>query len=153
MDISEISPHEALRRLETGDATFIDVRDLGSYLGGHIPGAQHVGDHNIADFVASSDRTRTVVVYCYHGNSSRGGAAHLQQHGFEDVYSMSGGFTAWPPNPIETGEASLHRPKPTPKPAARAVDAQRIRTEPSAPQQRRSVRRRLLRAIKRLLVG
>ncbi len=93
--IKEISADDALARLEAGDATFIDVRDGGSFRSGHIPGAQSVGDHNITEFVAREDKSRTVVVYCYHGNSSRGGAAYLQENGFADVFSMRGGFGAW----------------------------------------------------------
>ncbi len=127
--IKEISAQDALARLEAGDATFIDVRDSGSYRSGHVPGAQSIGDHNIAEFIATEDKARTVVVYCYHGNSSRGGAAYLQENGFADVYSMTGGFGAWggekpvekapPPPPREGEAASYAMPDPRPEPGRR----------------------------------
>jgi thiosulfate sulfurtransferase len=99
--IVEVDCDEALALLEADAATFIDVRDGSSYAYAHVPGALHVGDHNIGEFVASADKDRTVVVYCYHGNSSLGGAAYLTEHGFADARSMAGGFTAWHSRPSE----------------------------------------------------
>jgi thiosulfate sulfurtransferase len=91
----EIDIHKAKQLLDAGQATFVDVRDPGSYSAAHIPGARHLTDQNVMQFVEGADRQRPVVVYCYHGNSSRGGAAFLQSKGFAEVYSMSGGFEAW----------------------------------------------------------
>ena len=101
MTVPEITAEEAQNRLTS--ATFLDVRDGGSWRIGHVPGALHVGDHNIADFVATADRERPVVVYCYHGHSSLGGAAYLLEQGFADVASMEGGFAAWHGRPTEAG--------------------------------------------------
>ena len=144
MTIAELNPTEAQGRLAENSATFIDVRDFGSYLRGHIPGAQHVGDHNIEDFISSQDKARAVIVYCYHGNSSRGGAAHLENHGFQEVYSMSGGFTAWIDGPVETGDPT--EPS-VPEPTLNQVDEQQDHVEP----QKRSRRQRLLAKVKRVL--
>jgi thiosulfate sulfurtransferase len=120
MTVREISTEDALARLEAGDATFMDVRDPGSHRSSHIPGARPVGDHNISDFVASEDKSRTVIVYCYAGNSSKGGAAYLTENGFEDVYSMRGGFGAW-----GSGKPVEEAPPPPPRekrPPATAAD-------------------------------
>jgi thiosulfate sulfurtransferase len=35
------------------------------------------------------------MVMCYHGNSSKGAAQYLLQQGYEEVYSVDGGFDAW----------------------------------------------------------
>jgi len=35
------------------------------------------------------------VVVCYHGNSSQQAAQFFAGEGFNDVYSMDGGFEAW----------------------------------------------------------
>ena len=61
-------------------------------------------------------------MYCYHGNSSLGGAAHLLSKGFEEVYSMSGGFAAWGDQPIES-DPQPERPKPPPRAARRPEPA------------------------------
>jgi len=122
MQIPELDAQQALDRLNEGATVFLDVRDAGSYRRGHIPGAQHIGDHNIADFVERADKSEPVVMYCYHGNSSLGGAAHLLSQGFEEVYSMSGGFAAWGDQPIES-DPEPERPKPPPRPARRPEPA------------------------------
>ena len=113
-EINELSVDEALERLKSQSASFIDVRDAGSYRRGHLPGAAHIGDHNVEAFVRDTDKGRAVVVYCYHGNSSLGGAAYLEENGFSEVYSMSGGFAEWGNRPTE----SLPEPTPPPRPAA-----------------------------------
>ena len=36
-----------------------------------------------------------ILVMCYHGISSQGAAQYLVNQGFEQVYSVDGGFEAW----------------------------------------------------------
>ena len=143
MNIPEITAEKALERLEAGVTVFIDVRDGGSYRRGHIPGAKHIGDHNIADFVEGSDKSEPVIVYCYHGNSSLGGAAHLLSQGFEEVYSMSGGFAAWGEGPVESAPQPP-APKPPPRPDRPPEPIESTEPRPSR-------RRRLLKRIRSLL--
>jgi len=121
MTVPEITADEAEVLLLAGDATFVDVRDSGSFAQGHVPGAQHVGDHNIAAFVGTADKTRTVVVYCFHGYTSLGGAAYLAGEGFVDARSMTGGFVGWHGKPEEAGAnsaAAASGPSATPPLAA-----------------------------------
>ncbi|MDE0931482.1 MAG: rhodanese-like domain-containing protein, partial [Halioglobus sp.] len=42
-----------------------------------------------------ADRDQPLLIYCYHGNSSQGAADYFFNQGFEDVYSMDGGYEAW----------------------------------------------------------
>ena len=90
-----ISVKEAKEELEKREAIFVDIRDPVSYQDDHIPGAIHVNDENVGAFIATADKTRTHIIYCYHGNNSQGGAAYFEENGFEDVYSMAGGFSKW----------------------------------------------------------
>ncbi len=141
MDPREISVEEAHDLLEAQAAVFLDVRDRGSWRSGHIPGALHIGDHNIHEFVADAQREQTTVVYCYHGYSSLGGAAFLNSEGFSDVYSMTGGFAAWPPRPVEEGPPLVaSRPQAPPKTEHHA-------STPNRSEPRTSRRRRLLRRL------
>jgi thiosulfate sulfurtransferase len=106
MEIPEIDVETAAARLAEGGALFMDVRDGGSYQDAHIPGAQLVSDETIAEFLEETDRAQPIVVYCYHGNNSRGGTAFLLQNGFLDVCSLAGGFEAWRgQHPSESGPA------------------------------------------------
>ena len=90
-----ISVKAAKEALEKREAIFVDIRDPASYQDDHIPGAIHVNDENVGAFIATADKTRPHIIYCYHGNNSQGGAAYFEDNGFEDVYSMAGGFSEW----------------------------------------------------------
>ena len=91
----EIGTHQTKEKADAGEANIVDIRDPGSYAMGHIPGAQHISDANVANFVANTDKGKPLIVYCYHGQSSQGAAAYFAQQGFREVYSMAGGFEAW----------------------------------------------------------
>lgn len=95
MEIPQIQIHDAKAQLDLKQSLFIDIRDPGSYRAAHIPGAMHLHDGNVQEFLQSADKSQPVVVYCYHGNSSLGATAFLLENGFTDVTSMSGGFEAW----------------------------------------------------------
>ena len=94
-EIPEISPEAAKKQHRRKAALFLDIRDPGSYAAGHIPGAVSVSDANIQEVVASTAKDRRVIIYCYHGNSSRGATAFFLEKGFDTVFSMSGGFEHW----------------------------------------------------------
>jgi thiosulfate sulfurtransferase len=95
MNIPQIQIHEAKNKLDRKNCLFVDIRDPASYQAAHIPGAVHLHDGNVQDFVQNTAKDADVVVYCYHGNSSLGAAAFFMENGFESVASMSGGFEAW----------------------------------------------------------
>ena len=92
----ELDPHKAQEMVEEGSVNVIDIRDPGSYSAGHIPSAVSLNDTNIKEFIESTDKEKPLIVYCYHGISSRGAAEYLSQNGFKEVYSMTGGIEAWP---------------------------------------------------------
>jgi len=95
MDIPQIQIHEAKKKFDLKQCLFVDIRDPGSYGAAHIPGALHLHDGNVQEFVQNTDKNADVVVYCYHGNSSLGAAVYFIESGFKNVASMSGGFEAW----------------------------------------------------------
>ena len=70
MDVPEIEIPQAQEHFVAGTATFVDIRDPDSFQTGHVPGAIHLDNSNVQQFVADTDKQSTVVVYCYHGNSS-----------------------------------------------------------------------------------
>jgi len=94
-EIPQIQIHQAKQKLDQKDCLFVDIRDPGSYRAAHIPGAIHLHDGNVQEFVQSTDKEKPIVVYCYHGNSSLGAAGYFIENGFKNVASMSGGFEAW----------------------------------------------------------
>ena len=94
-DFKEISVEEARKKLDAGQSVFVDVRDPGSFAAAHVPGALLLSDANVQEFVTKTDKKKPVVVYCYHGHTSQGAAAYLMDQGFQEVYSVMGGFEEW----------------------------------------------------------
>jgi thiosulfate sulfurtransferase len=76
-------------------ATIVDIRDQGSYHEAHIEGAVLLSDQNIHEFLATADRDKPLICYCYHGFSSQSAAGFLKEQGFKEVYSLIGGFEEW----------------------------------------------------------
>jgi thiosulfate sulfurtransferase len=95
MNIPQIQIHQAKNKLDQKNSVFVDIRDPGSYRSAHIPGALHLHDGNVQEFIQNTDKDADVVVYCYHGNSSLGATAYFIENGFKNVASMAGGFEAW----------------------------------------------------------
>ena len=93
--IPEIEIREVKDKLDRQGCVFVDVRDPASYQEAHIPGAVHLHDGNVQEFIDYADKEREVIIYCYHGNSSLGAVAYFLENGFKTVASMSGGFEAW----------------------------------------------------------
>lgn len=93
-EFKRIDPSTAQQLREQG-AALVDIRDPGSYENGHIPGAVHIDNHSVQDFIARADLDKPLVVVCYHGNSSQSAAAWLAGQGFSEVYSLDGGFELW----------------------------------------------------------
>ncbi|MZG29344.1 MAG: thiosulfate sulfurtransferase GlpE [Nitrospinae bacterium] len=92
----EIDPHKAQEMIEEDSANVVDIRDPGSYASGHVPNAFSLNDSNVQEYIESADKEKPLIVYCYHGISSRGAAEYLSKNGFKEVYSMTGGYEAWP---------------------------------------------------------
>ena len=90
-----ISVDATRQMLEGGGTQLVDIRDRQSYDNSHISGATHLDSSTVQGFIEQADPDHPVIVYCYHGNSSQGAAAFLAEKGFDEVYSMDGGFEEW----------------------------------------------------------
>ncbi len=96
--IRELSPGEVERLREASPGiVLIDCRETDEWEQGFIPGAIHLPrgyiELNVEAMVP--DRSQPVVVYCAQGIRSAFAAKTLQEMGYADVASMSGGFQQW----------------------------------------------------------
>lgn len=91
----DISIEAAKNLIQTQAVTLADIRDSDSYNAGHIDGAIHVTNDNLQDFIRDSDLDLPLIVYCFHGHSSQPAAQFLSEQGFEEAYSLIGGYTLW----------------------------------------------------------
>ena len=92
-----ISVNAAWQLLNQNDqqAILADIRDLNSFLQQHGQGAVHLHQGNLTEFCDSFEFDQPILVICYHGISSHSVAQFLVNYGFEQVYSVDGGFAAW----------------------------------------------------------
>ena len=90
-----LSVEDAKSLLESTTVTLVDIRDPDSYHAGHIEGAKHLSSDSLPEFLNQADFDMPLIVYCYHGHSSQPTAEFLAKQGFEKVYSLIGGYTAW----------------------------------------------------------
>src|SRR6201995_2165918 len=95
--IDEVDP-AAVREQSSNGTLVIDVREPEEWGNGHIPGAKHVPKSYLESRIegAAPDRSQHIVLYCQSGNRSAWAARTLLDDlGYEQVESMTGGFTLW----------------------------------------------------------
>jgi molybdopterin/thiamine biosynthesis adenylyltransferase/rhodanese-related sulfurtransferase len=95
--IEEVDP-AAVREQASNGAVVVDVREVDEWGAGHIPGAKHVPKSYLETRIegAAPDRSQQVILYCQSGNRSAWAARTLiEDLGYENVESMTGGFTLW----------------------------------------------------------
>ncbi len=73
----------------------IDIRDDAAFAAGHIPSAVHIHNSNVQEFIQAADMDAPLIVCCYHGNMSQSAAAYFAEQGFDEAYSLDGGFEGW----------------------------------------------------------
>ncbi|WP_109694120.1 rhodanese-like domain-containing protein [Chitinophaga deserti] len=95
--LNEISPEEVLRRLEEPGFRMIDNNSCASFKRHHIPGARHLdpGDYGAGDL--GSTKADTIVFYCSDAlcGAAPYAAKRAKNMGFEHVYVMTKGISAW----------------------------------------------------------
>lgn len=93
--IREVSARDAVANPEPG-VVYFDCREPNEYALGHIRGAVFIPRGNLETKVeAAIARDSKVLIYCASGNRSALAADTMQQMGYKDVASMSGGFRGW----------------------------------------------------------
>ena len=95
--VREVSIDETRRKLESGKAKLIDVREDSEWAAGHARGARHMGKGVIERDIeqAVPDKAAALVLYCGGGFRSALAADNLQKMGYTNCISMDGGWRAW----------------------------------------------------------
>lgn len=95
--VREVDVVETRRKLDSGKAKLIDVREESEWEAGHARGAQHLGkgviERDIEERVP--DKKAELILYCGGGFRSALSADSLQKMGYTNVSSMAGGWRAW----------------------------------------------------------
>ena len=95
--ITEISPSDARKQTEGGEAILIDVREASDWSEGHAKGAKHLSRGTIELEIEEQVPDLTTPIICYCGGGSRSAlvAESLQKMGYENVRSIAGGLRSW----------------------------------------------------------
>jgi hydroxyacylglutathione hydrolase len=107
-ETEEMSPAELYTLIQSESPPLIlDVRTLGEYRAGHVPGALHRPFYELLrrapQVPASVDAP--LIVYCEHGPRASIAAWGLRRSGFSRVVSLEGHMAAWKKRnlPVESG--------------------------------------------------
>ena len=95
--VREVTVAETQRRLESGKALLIDVREESEWDAGHARGAIPMGKGVIERDIETRvpDRNAELILYCGGGFRSALATDNLQKMGYTNVASMAGGWRAW----------------------------------------------------------
>ncbi len=95
MGYTNLPVQQADKLLKYKDVVILDMRDEQSFMSDHIKGAIPASETNIQDLIRSGKRDIPVIIYCYHGNSSRDLSGFLSALKLTQVYNLEGGWEAW----------------------------------------------------------
>jgi hydroxyacylglutathione hydrolase len=95
LETPELDAAELERRLEDDDISVLDVRGVGEYAAGHVPGVPNIPLGYLEQRLDEVPRDRPLVVHCASGARSAIAVSLLQKHGYRDVYNLRDGFNAW----------------------------------------------------------
>jgi rhodanese-related sulfurtransferase len=94
---SNLTPAQATLMMNREDALVLDVRETGEWSSGHIPGARHITLAQLEKRLSEIEKfkDRPVIICCASGNRSSTACGQLKKGGFEKVFSLGGGISAW----------------------------------------------------------
>jgi molybdopterin/thiamine biosynthesis adenylyltransferase/rhodanese-related sulfurtransferase len=93
-EVPEISVEELKKKLDNGGVSVLDVREPHEYEVANI-GARLIPLGELPERLIELDQNETLAVYCKTGARSARAVKLLKEAGFENVYNVRGGITAW----------------------------------------------------------
>jgi len=93
----EVGAFDAVQLINRRDAVVLDVRDTGDYAAGHITGARHISESQLAERMKELEKykLRPIVVCCRTGTRAPIVSAMLRKQGFAEAFALGGGIAAW----------------------------------------------------------
>ena len=95
--IKAVGAMEATQLINHHDALILDVREDQEYAGGHVPHSKHIPLRQLSGRIQELEkfRNKPIIAVCRSGARSGHGCSVLRKSGFEQVYNLSGGMSAW----------------------------------------------------------
>ncbi len=93
--LNPISATDLKRRLDSGEAVLIDVRESDEHAREHILGARLAPLSAIDSHDFDREHGKAAVFHCKSGMRTQANAARLLARGFREAYFLDGGIEAW----------------------------------------------------------
>ena len=99
--IENITPQEAFTLIQDNkdnpSFVILDVRTLQEFADGYVEGAINIdfSSATFGDELDALDKEKTYLIYCRSGNRSGQALGMMEELGFQEVYNLSGGISAW----------------------------------------------------------
>jgi rhodanese-related sulfurtransferase len=93
--VNHIDVAELERLRQPGPVTLLDVRTDPEIARGMIAGAHHIPLNLLPSRYMELDPAAVTVIYCQSGARSAQACAWLADKGFEQVFNLQGGVSAW----------------------------------------------------------
>jgi glyoxylase-like metal-dependent hydrolase (beta-lactamase superfamily II)/rhodanese-related sulfurtransferase len=102
--VADVEVPEAPAWIQAHAPFVVDVREPDEYEAGHVPGAHHIPQCQLALRLEEIPRDRELLMVCASGNRSRNAGRYLKRAGYERVSNLAGGTKGWiaAGNPVET---------------------------------------------------
>jgi glyoxylase-like metal-dependent hydrolase (beta-lactamase superfamily II)/rhodanese-related sulfurtransferase len=98
-DIKEIDINNAKLKIAAGNSVVLDVREPNEFEAGALPNAINLPrgllEFKIASLEQLADKSTEVLLYCRTGGRSAMATQTMQQLGYQNAVSISGGYEAW----------------------------------------------------------
>jgi rhodanese-related sulfurtransferase len=94
---ASVSTLQATLLINQQNALVLDVREAAEYEKGHMLNARNIalGEIELRAGEIEKHKAKPVIVVCDDGRLSAKAATTLRKHGFEQVFTLSGGIGAW----------------------------------------------------------
>jgi rhodanese-related sulfurtransferase len=80
---------------EKADIVILDVRTVSEFDSGHLEGAINIPVEVLSGRLSELNPKDELLVYCRTGNRSTTAVGILKENGYDRIYHMDGGITAW----------------------------------------------------------
>ena len=77
-------------KLISGQSLLVDVRSVGEYAEGNVPGSVNIPLDQLANRLGELDRNKTIIVFCQSGGRAGVAKSLLEKNGFTDVTNAGG---------------------------------------------------------------
>ncbi len=97
LGFTEVNPNDAIKLINREEAVVLDVRADSEFNEGHIINAINIPLGLLDGRLKELDeyRERAIIICCKTGQQSAKAGKILQQQGFQKIYKLSGGMSAW----------------------------------------------------------